>query len=83
MIAAPPRARASAISASENGSAVEAAAKARPGSALGAWYAHSDPAMGYLAKCRTFDEQAVSEFFSAFQFNGPEHFDPSDLRPGH
>ncbi len=51
--------------------------------AIGAWYAHSDPAMGYLAKCRTFDEKAVAAFFSAFQFKGPEHFDPSDLRPGH
>jgi hypothetical protein len=51
--------------------------------AFGAWYAHSDPAMGYLAKCKAFDENAVSSFFSAFQFKGPEHFDPSDLRPGH
>lgn len=51
--------------------------------AFGAWYAHEDPAMGYLAKCTTFDEAAVSEFFDELQFKGPEHFDPSDLRPGH
>lgn len=51
--------------------------------ALGAWVAHEDPAMGYLAKCKSFDEKAVAAFFSAFQFKGPEHFDPSDLRPGH
>jgi hypothetical protein len=39
--------------------------------------------MGYLAKCKSFDEGAMGAFFSAFQFKGPEHFDPSDLRPGH
>ena len=51
--------------------------------AVGAWFAHEDPAMGYLAKCTSFDEDAIGAFFSAFQFKGPEHFDPSDLRPGH
>lgn len=51
--------------------------------AIGAWVAHDDPAMGYLATCTSFDEDAVGAFFSAFQFKGPEHFDPSDLRPGH
>lgn len=51
--------------------------------ALGAWVAHDDPAMGYLATCKSFDEDAVGAFFSGFQFRGPEHFDPSDLRPGH
>jgi len=50
--------------------------------AVGAWYAHSDPAMGYLAKCTTYDEKALAAFFGAFQFKGPEHFDPSDLKPG-
>jgi hypothetical protein len=51
--------------------------------ALGAWVAHSDPAMGYLATCTRFDEDAMSAFFDAFQFKGPERFDPSQLRPGH
>jgi hypothetical protein len=50
--------------------------------ALGAWVAHRDPATGYVAKCTSFDERAVSDFFRAFQFKGPEHFDPSQLRPG-
>lgn len=50
--------------------------------AFGAWYAHADPEMGYLAKCKTFDENAVAGFFRGLQFKGPEHFDPSDLRPG-
>jgi hypothetical protein len=51
--------------------------------AVGAWYAHDDPAMGYLARCTTFDEAAISGFFEDLQFKGPERFDPSDLRPGH
>jgi hypothetical protein len=51
--------------------------------AVGAWYAHEDPAMGYLATCKTFDEGALASFFGELQFKGPEHFDPSQLRPGH
>lgn len=50
--------------------------------ALGAWVAEGDEAKGYLAKCKTFDENAMSAFFRAFQFKGPERFDPSQLRPG-
>lgn len=50
--------------------------------ALGAWVAEGDEA-GYLAKCTTFDEEAVAMFFDAFQFRGPERFDPSQLQPGH
>jgi len=50
--------------------------------ALGAWVVHGGPAMGYLAKCKSFDEGALAGFFRAFQFKGPEHFDPSQLRPG-
>ena len=37
---------------------------------------------GYLAKCAEFDEDAVSAFFDAFQFKGPERFDPSRSQPG-
>jgi hypothetical protein len=51
--------------------------------ALGAWVNEGDLNNGYLAKCTTFDEDAVSSFFSALQFRGPERFDPADLRPGH
>jgi hypothetical protein len=51
--------------------------------ALGAWVFEGDVDNGYLAKCTTFDEGAVSSFFSALQFRGPERFDPADLRPGH
>jgi hypothetical protein len=51
--------------------------------ALGAWVAHHDSATGYLARCTSYDEGAVGAFFRAFQFQGPERFDPSQLRPGH
>jgi hypothetical protein len=51
--------------------------------ALGAWVAEGEEANGYLAKCSAFDEAAVSAFFEAFQFLGPERFDPSQLQPGH
>ena len=50
--------------------------------ALGAWVAEGDEAKGHLAKCTKFDENAVSSFFRAFQFLGPERFSPSDLQPG-
>jgi hypothetical protein len=50
--------------------------------ALGAWVAEGGDAKGQLAKCKAFDEGAVSSFFGAFQFLGPERFDPSDLQPG-
>ena len=49
--------------------------------ALGAWVAEGE-AKGQLAKCKAFDDNAVSSFFGAFQFLGPERFDPSDLQPG-
>jgi hypothetical protein len=51
--------------------------------ALGAWVLEGDTNSGYLAKCKTFDDGAVSAFFRALQFRGPERFDPSDLQPGH
>jgi len=50
--------------------------------ALGAWVADGGEAKGQLAKCKAFDEGAVSSFFRAFQFLGPERFDPSQLQPG-
>ena len=51
--------------------------------ALGAWVVDGDTDNGFLAKCKTFDEDAVSSFFRSLQFRGPERFDPSDLTPGH
>jgi hypothetical protein len=51
--------------------------------ALGAWVAEGEDDKGQLAKCTAFDAAAVSSFFRAFQFVGPERFDPSQLRPGH
>jgi Protein of unknown function (DUF3105) len=50
--------------------------------ALGAWVAAGGDAKGQLAKCKAFDEGAVSSFFRAFQFLGPERYDPSQLQPG-
>jgi hypothetical protein len=50
--------------------------------ALGAWVSEGDDGNGHLAKCKAFDEGAVSSFFDAFQFQGPERFDPSQLQPG-
>ncbi len=49
--------------------------------ALGAWVADGEE-KGQLAKCKAFDDNAVSSFFSSFQFLGPERFDPSQLQPG-
>jgi hypothetical protein len=50
--------------------------------ALGAWVVDGDTDHGFLAKCSTFDESAVSTFFRSLQFRGPERFDPSQLQPG-
>jgi hypothetical protein len=50
--------------------------------AIGAWVSDGVGGNGYLAKCERFDEDAVSTFFSAFQFQGPERFEPSQLQPG-
>jgi Protein of unknown function (DUF3105) len=50
--------------------------------ALGAWVYEDEVDKGYLAKCKSFDAEAVSTFFEAFQFRGPERFDPSQLQPG-
>jgi hypothetical protein len=50
--------------------------------AIGAWVSDGAGGNGYLAKCEEFDEDAVSTFFHAFQFQGPERFDPSQLQPG-
>lgn len=50
--------------------------------ALGAWVVDGDVDNGFLAKCRTFDEGAMSSFFDSLQFRGPERFDPQDLQPG-
>jgi uncharacterized protein DUF3105 len=51
--------------------------------AVGAWVVEGDVHNGFLAQCKTFDENALSSFFSQLQFRGPERFDPSQLAPGH
>lgn len=50
--------------------------------AVGAWVVDGETDNGFLAKCKAFDEAAVSAFFDELQFRGPERFDPSDLQPG-
>jgi hypothetical protein len=50
--------------------------------ALGAWVVDGDTDNGFLARCPTFDEDAVSTFFRTLQFRGPERFDPENLQPG-
>jgi hypothetical protein len=51
--------------------------------AVGAWVVDGDTDNGFLARCKEFDEGALSSFFDSLQFRGPERFDPSDLQPGH
>lgn len=50
--------------------------------ALGAWVADGDTESGFLARCTTYDEDAVATFFRTLQFRGPERFDPENLQPG-
>ena len=56
--------------------------------ALGAWVSDDETGSesaggkGQLAKCSTFDDDAFSTFFSAFQFHGPERFPSDSLLPG-
>ena len=50
--------------------------------ALGAWVVDDKLDNAFLAKCTTFDENAVSSFFDMLQFRGPEHYDPTQLQPG-
>ncbi|MDH5280448.1 MAG: DUF3105 domain-containing protein [Thermoleophilia bacterium] len=50
--------------------------------ALGAWVAVGGDDKAHLATCKSFSKGAVSSFFGAFQFLGPERYDPSDLQPG-
>ena len=50
--------------------------------ALGAWVSDGEGGNGYLSKCEKFEEGAVSEFFSAFQFQGPERFEPGQIEAG-
>lgn len=52
--------------------------------ALAAWNAAnpSDPGTGVVATCTTFDQAAYEAFFDAFQFKGPERFEPNAMLPG-
>jgi Protein of unknown function (DUF3105) len=67
----------------ENGTVLAPYPKLGNQIALGAWNLNDDGSeKAYLAKCRNFDEDAFSAFFSAFQFKGPERFPASSLLPG-
>ena len=50
--------------------------------AIGAWVSDGEGGNAYLAKCEEFDEDAVSTFFRAFQFQGPERFEPEPAAAG-
>jgi hypothetical protein len=54
--------------------------------ALGAWVTKnaSTPDVGVvrLAKCTRFDEKAYAAYFDDYQFQGPERFPASSLKPG-
>jgi len=50
--------------------------------ALGAWTFSGGKGTAYLATCTTFHEAAFAAFFDAFQFHGPERFDPGSMLPG-
>jgi Protein of unknown function (DUF3105) len=52
--------------------------------ALTAWYVPelNEPGQGILAECTRFDEGAFESFRDAYQFMGPERFQPADLVPG-
>jgi Protein of unknown function (DUF3105) len=54
--------------------------------ALTAWYvpdpAEAEQGQGILAECTRFDEGAFESFRDAYQFLGPERFQPEDLVPG-
>jgi hypothetical protein len=54
--------------------------------ALGVWTTPSpsepDDGTAYLARCTTFDDEAYSAFFAAFQGRGPERFPMVSLVPG-
>jgi hypothetical protein len=50
--------------------------------ALGAWVSDGEGGNGYLTRCTKIDEDALSTFFRAFQFQGPERFQPEQLQPG-
>ena len=72
----------------ENGTVLAPYPKLGDKIALGAWVtddetgSESTGGKGQLAKCSTFDDDAFSSFFSAFQFNGPERFPSGSLLPG-
>ena len=72
----------------ENGTVLAPYPKLGDKIALGAWVtddetgSESTGGKGQLAKCSTFDDDAFSTFFSAFQFNGPERFPSGSLLPG-
>jgi hypothetical protein len=66
----------------ENGTVLAPYPKLGDQVALGAWVADGEDGNGYLAKCPGYDADAFSDFFSAFQFRGPEAFPENQLLPG-
>ena len=52
--------------------------RSRPGTSTRA----NRPGQGILAECTRFDEGAFESFRDAYQFLGPERFQPADLVPG-
>jgi hypothetical protein len=53
--------------------------------AVGAWNASQgdyETDEGVFMTCTEFDESAFTAFFTAFQFKGPERFDPDGMTPG-
>lgn len=53
--------------------------------AVGAWNASQgdyETDEGAFMTCTGFDEDAFTAFFSAFQFKGPERFEPDAMAPG-
>jgi len=50
--------------------------------ALGAWVVDGGIKNGFLAKCTTVDDAAMSTFFRTLQFRAPERFASASLLPG-
>src|SRR5262245_52066936 len=50
--------------------------------ALGAWVVDDGIKNGFLAKCASVDDAAMSTFFRTLQFRGPERFPSASLLPG-
>ena len=61
-----------------NGDTITLSAWTAPDAATGT----TDRGSGWLARCTTFDEVAVSAFIEEHRYKGPERFPPEELAPG-